>query len=140
MEQNFFRQIIMEHNNKPKNKVDEFDDESYVQREALNPSCGDMVVIYLKFDQDQVVDIKFKGEGCHICCASASIMTQELNQMDKQKVLDKINQFDLLLKDNLSDMDDFEEAQVLSALSKSPARYKCAHLSWDTVRKIIEEA
>ncbi len=140
MDQNMFRQIIMEHNNTPNNKVEELNDDSYVYKEALNPSCGDMVVVYLKFDGDMVVDIKFKGQGCHICCASASILTDELNNMNKEDILNKINQFDHLLKGEEIDDDLFEEAIVLSSLSKSPARYKCAHISWDTVRKIIQEA
>ncbi len=139
MDQNFFRQIIMEHNNKPKNKVEEMNDDSYIGREALNPSCGDMVVVYVKFDGDKAVDIKFKGEGCHICCASASIMTEELKNLDKDEILSKIEKFDGVLKDSEVDEELFEEAVVFSALSKSPARYKCAHLSWDTVRKIIKE-
>ncbi len=139
MDQNLFRQVIMEHNNKPKNKVNEVPGEDYKVKEALNPSCGDMVVIYVKFEDDKIVDVKFKGEGCHICCASASIMTQELIGLSKEEVLNKVDMFDLLLKDQEFEDDLFEDAIVLSALSKSPARYKCAHLSWDTISKIVKE-
>lgn len=139
MDQNLFRQVIMEHNNKPQNKITMTPEGDYIQREALNPSCGDMVVVYVKFENDIAVDIKFKGEGCHICCASASIMTQELVGLDKQAILNKVGMFDHLLKDQEVEDDLFEDAIVLSALSKSPARYKCAHLSWDTMSKIIKE-
>lgn len=134
-----FRQVIMDHYKNPNNKVDS-DPAGYLMRDALNPSCGDEIKVYLLIEDDVVIDLKFNGEGCSICCASASIMTNELVGLSKQEVITKINQFHDLIKDaDDSNFDQFEDAQVLTGIKDFPARFKCAYLSWNTVRKLIEE-
>ena len=48
-----------------------------------NPLCGDKVRIFLKLDENKVLqDITFLGEGCAISMASASIMTEILKSKD----------------------------------------------------------
>lgn len=137
-----YRQVIMDHYKNPHNKVDNtFDHTGYIHREALNPSCGDMVSILVKFDGDLIVDIKFIGEGCSICCAATSVMTLELNNLNKTEIVNKVGMFEKIIKDgNENDFDYFEDAQVFTGITNFPARYKCAYLSWDTMKKIMEES
>lgn len=133
------RQIIMDHYKNPVNKVST-DVENYMKLEALNPSCGDEIRIYLKIENDIITDIKFDGSGCSICCASASIMTQELKLLNKIEVLNKINNFYKIIKNGeKQSLDNFEDAQAFIGITDFPARFKCAYLAWDTLKKIIEE-
>ncbi len=137
--QELYRQVIMDHYKNPYNKVED-EVEGYARREALNPSCGDEIVVFLKYDGDQVVDIKFKGTGCSICCASASVMTNELTGLTKTEIINKVNKFNQIIKDaDESVLDEFEDAQAFIGIKAFPARFKCAYLSWDTVRKLVEE-
>ncbi len=47
---------------------------------GVNPGCGDVVTVYLRVDgADRPVSLSFKGEGCTISQAAAS-MTMELMQ------------------------------------------------------------
>ncbi len=137
--QELYRQVIMDHYKNPYNKV-ETDIEGYEAREALNPSCGDHITVFVKYDGDNAVDIKFKGTGCSICCASASVMTNELTGLSKAEIIEKVNNFNKIIKDaDESVLDGFEDAQAFIGIKDFPARFKCAYLSWDTIRKLIEE-
>jgi nitrogen fixation protein NifU and related proteins len=45
-----------------------------------NPSCGDVVTMYVTVDaeSERVTDIHFVGDGCTISQAGASLMTEEM--------------------------------------------------------------
>ncbi len=137
--QELYRQVIMDHYKNPYNKVDN-DVDGYLKREALNPSCGDHITVYVKYEDDVVIDIKFKGTGCSICCASASVMTNELMNLSKSEVIAKVEKFNNIIHNaDESNLSDFEDAQAFVGIKSFPARFKCAYLSWDTLKKLIEE-
>ncbi len=138
MDESMYRQIILEHFKYPKNKVPA-PIEGYETLEGFNPSCGDKVTIFVKVENNKISDIKFSGSGCSICCASASIMTEELVNLEVEKAIKKIDMFRLMVtkKENI---ENFEEAQAFVGVFAFPARFKCAFLSWDTLKKIIQGA
>ena len=133
-----YKQIILDHYNNPKNKVLEVP-KGYKIKKGLNPSCGDELEMYLKMDNDVVEDVKFNGEGCSICCASASVLTQEIKGCTKDDVQIKIKNFTQLLKGEEFDQNIFEDAIAYSGISKFPARFKCAFLGWKTINDILNE-
>lgn len=131
------RQIIMDHYNNPKNKVSSCPD-GYVAKKGINPSCGDELEIYLKLDGDVVEDLKFNGEGCSICCSSSSVLTLEAKGLNKEDLINKVLNFSEMLKGEEFDDSMFEDAIAFEGISKFPARYKCAFLSWQTIKDILE--
>lgn len=137
-----YRQVIMDHYKNPHNKVEnDFDSTGYITREALNPSCGDMVKILAKLDGDKIIDIKFIGTGCSICCSSSSVMTIELNNLNRKQLIEKVNMFEQIIKDgDESNSEFFEDGQVFTGITDFPSRFKCAYLSWDTIKKLVEES
>ncbi|MGL5020650.1 MAG: Fe-S cluster assembly sulfur transfer protein SufU [Mycoplasmatales bacterium] len=137
MNGDMFRQVIMDHYKYPNNKVVEHPGDEYVALDGINPSCGDQLTIFVKFNDDIIVDIKFLGNGCSICCASASIMTDELKNKKSNAAHIKIGQFKEMVKDQKYPQN-FEDAQAFIGVSSFPARFKCAFLSWDTIDKIIK--
>ena len=44
--------------------------------EAGNPVCGDIMKIYLKIENDVIVDVKFETFGCGSAIASSSMATE----------------------------------------------------------------
>lgn len=44
--------------------------------EAGNPVCGDIMKIYLKIENNVIVDVKFKTFGCAAAIATSSITTE----------------------------------------------------------------
>lgn len=121
MNDNIYMDFILENYKNPKNygKIEN----PTAKSKGANPLCGDELEIYLIIDNNNINDIKFTGKGCAISQASASILTE----MVKGKTLDYVKN----LKEN----------DLLDALGIeiSPARIKCALLSYNTLKKAIAE-
>ena len=68
-----YQELILEHNRKPRN----FREMENADRkiEGQNPLCGDALTLWVKMDGDTIADVSFKGQGCAISKASASLMT-----------------------------------------------------------------
>ncbi|HHU42745.1 MAG: Fe-S cluster assembly scaffold protein NifU [Bacillota bacterium] len=60
-----------------------------------NPSCGDIMKIYLKIENDVIVDAKFKTFGCAAAIASSSIATEMIKGMKVEDAL-KIKNADVV--------------------------------------------
>ena len=88
---------------------------------AANPLCGDEIEIAILFKKNKVEEIKFKGRGCAISQASASILTDF--------VLGKV-------KDDLKKLDKDFMIKLLG-IELGPNRIKCALLSLEALHKLI---
>ena len=91
------------------------------EKRELNPLCGDDITIQLIIKENQVQEIKFKGEGCAISIASASLLTEEIKGKTIKEIL-KLNQADIM---------------KLLMITISPGRMKCATLSLKAVQGAI---
>ncbi|GAB4287374.1 MAG TPA: SUF system NifU family Fe-S cluster assembly protein [Opitutae bacterium] len=129
-----YQEIILDHNKHPRNAHDMSD--ATHSAEGYNPLCGDEIKVYLKLEGDRVVDISFKGEGCAISKASASLMTERL----KGKTLAELGKESAFVLDLLSaeeepelDLGEVGDLAALSGVRQFPARIKCATLAWHAV-------
>jgi nitrogen fixation NifU-like protein len=116
-----YRDYILEHYRHPHNfGVLEDPTASF---EGSNPLCGDRITMQLTVEDGVVTDIGFTGRGCAISQASASLLTDEI----KGKPVDEVAGFaatDLL---------------ELLGIEISPARLKCAMLSFDSLQHLLDE-
>jgi len=69
-----YSEKVMDHFTNPRN-VGEIKDASGVG-EVGNAKCGDIMKVYLKIENDVVVDAKFKTFGCGSAIASSSMATE----------------------------------------------------------------
>jgi nitrogen fixation NifU-like protein len=71
-----YQQVILDHSKSPRN----YSKLEGANRTAQghNPLCGDHVTMYLHLDGNTVKDISWKGSGCAISRAYASILTTEV--------------------------------------------------------------
>lgn len=70
-----YSEKVMDHFMNPRN-MGEIDDANGVG-EVGNPACGDVMKIFLKINDDMVVeDVKFKTFGCGAAIASSSMATE----------------------------------------------------------------
>ena len=111
-----YREQILEHYKNPHN-FGEIPDADITQ-EGDNPLCGDVVTLYLKLDNGTLSQLKFRGRGCAISQASASILT------------------DLVAGKPIDEAKAFPTKELLEELGIqiSPARMKCATLAVNTLR------
>ena len=136
-----YRQVILEHNKKPRN-FGEIDDPT-VKSEGYNPLCGDHLWVYADLDENDIItNITFKGEGCAISKASASMMTSFLKGKSKDEAQEVISQFNEMVKGNLnpeSDSNVLGRLKIFAGIWKYPSRIKCCNLAWHAIKGALEE-
>lgn len=71
-----YSEKVMDHFINPRN-MGEIEDPTVIANVG-NPTCGDMMRLYLKIEGDTIVDAKFKTFGCGAAIASSSILTEML--------------------------------------------------------------
>ncbi len=138
-----YQEVILDHYKKPRNfgELETCD----CKADGHNPLCGDKVTVYLLLEDGRVRDAHFKGEGCAISTASASLMTDAIKGKTKDEVDRLFNVFhDLVTGKPLSDeqTESLGKLAVFSGVQEFPLRVKCASLAWHTVQAALanEEA
>jgi nitrogen fixation NifU-like protein len=69
-----YSEKVMDHFTNPRN-VGEIEDADGIG-EVGNPTCGDMMTIYIKVKDDVLTDVKFKTFGCGAAIATSSMITE----------------------------------------------------------------
>lgn len=67
-----YHEQLLTHARKPKNYG--ILEAATISHHESNPSCGDVVDIYLKLDGERVIQAMFTGRGCAISQAATSIL------------------------------------------------------------------
>ena len=112
MSSDMYQEQILDHYRHPHNYGQlEHPDATY---EDSNPLCGDMVTVDLAFEGDRIAEVRFRGTGCAISQASASMLTDMVQGLPREEAL-------ALPREAL-----LEEIGV----PLSPARVKCALLGY----------
>jgi len=87
-----------------------------------NPTCGDVMTMYIKVKDEKIVDVKFKTYGCAAAIASSSITTEIVKGMDLEKAK-KLSRDD-----------------VAKELGGLPAvKMHCSNLASDALREAIKD-
>ena len=84
-----YSEKVMEHFSNPHN-VGEIEDASGVG-EVGNAKCGDIMKMYLKIENDSIVDVKFKTFGCGAAIATSSIATDMIKGQPLSEALKLTN-------------------------------------------------
>lgn len=135
-----YQEIILEHNKNPRN-FREIENADYVQ-EGLNPLCGDHYKLYLIIEDNRIKDIAFKGAGCAISKASASLMSSVLIGKTIEEAERLFQLFHKVITGELDAMENMEELGKLAAfagVAEFPMRVKCATLAWHTMHSALQE-
>jgi len=110
----------MDHFTNPRN-VGEIQDASGVG-EVGNPSCGDIMRITLKIEDDIIKDIKFRTFGCGAAIATSSMVTEMVKGKSIEEALKISNK---------------AVAEALGGLP--PVKMHCSNLAADALHKAIED-
>lgn len=115
-----YQEHILDHSQAPRNFGELAG--ANLTAEAKNVSCGDSLSVQLRVDTDgRIQDIAWKGEGCAISMAAASILSEQARGK------------------KLSELQHLEFSELLAALglsSLSPARIKCATLFLHALQRV----
>ena len=113
MGSDMYRQQILEHYRNPKN-YGELEEPTFTHV-GENPMCGDEIAVDVELgdDGETIERIAFRGEGCAISQASASMLTEHVTGMTVDELMDL----------------DRDDATDLLGVDISPMRVKCAVLA-----------
>lgn len=137
-----YSKIIMDHHKAPRGTEEV---ESYTHRAiSKNTSCGDEVTLKLRRDKGEIVQaIQQQSEGCIICRASASILAEQVEQLNFEQALFLIREVEALIhgETNVQPDEVTQEAsfKALAHLRDFPTRHRCGLLAWETLEKILLE-
>jgi len=110
------------------------------QARGQNPSCGDDLQVTMNVAQDQVRDIRFSGQGCAICIASASMMTEAVHGCDVAVARQLHQRFRAVLTGELEpDAAHLGKLISLAGVRRYPGRIKCALLGWHALMHALGE-
>lgn len=129
-----YHELIIDHGRAPRN-FGELPDAEHL--EGFNPLCGDRITLYLKTQDGIITEIKFKGQGCAISTASASMMTQALKGKAIQEAEALFHEFHQMLTQKDFDATKLAKLAVLSGVAEFPSRIKCAVLPWHTLNALL---
>jgi nitrogen fixation protein NifU and related proteins len=133
-----YQEVILDHNRKPRNFREM---ENADQRiDGRNPLCGDEITLWLKLDGDTVSDISFKGTGCAISKASASLMTTAIKGKPRAEAQQLFDRFHDMITGKLADgeRETMGSLAALGGVSRFPVRVKCASLAWHALKSALD--
>ncbi len=116
-----YTEKVMDHFTNPRN-VGEIKDANGVG-EVGNAKCGDIMRIYLKVDENDVItDVKFKTFGCGAAIATSSMVTEMVKGKKLDEALEISNQ---------------AVADALGGLP--PVKMHCSNLAADALHEAIKD-
>lgn len=132
-----YQEVIIDHSRHPRN----FGvlEKANHQAEGYNPLCGDQLKLYLEINNDMIKAASFKGQGCAISMASASLLTEIILGKTMKEADEIFQKFHAMLtKNELYISEDLGKLMVLAGVKEFPARVKCATLAWHTLQLALE--
>ena len=134
-----YQEVILDHNRKPRN-FGELPDPEH-RAEGNNPLCGDRLTVDLVVEGGRIVDVKFRGQGCAISTASASLMTDAVNGRTLEEANALFERFHEMLTGDPSApaevSGELGKLAVFAGVREFPIRVKCATLPWHTLRAAL---
>ncbi|MCL6625140.1 Fe-S cluster assembly sulfur transfer protein SufU [Alicyclobacillus shizuokensis] len=130
-----YRQVIMDHYQHPRNQGELT--AKTVSVDLRNPSCGDEITLQLEVADGRVQDVRFRGSGCSISMASASMMTEAIKGQDVPEALSLAKVFRSMIRGEAVDTEVLGDLESLQGVSRFPARVKCALLAWQALEKAV---
>jgi nitrogen fixation NifU-like protein len=98
-----------------------------------NPFCGDYIEVALVASDGLVSDAVFRGRGCSVCIASASMMTELVRNQPMQYVRDLCSEFTRWVDDDEFSWEVPMELEPLTLVRGHSARRKCMALAWEAL-------
>jgi len=115
-----YNEVVMEHFRHPRN-VGDIENPDGVGRVG-NPTCGDIMEMQIKVENNILTDVKFKTFGCGAAIASSSIVTELVKGKTIEEALKITNQ------------------DVIDALGGlPPVKRHCSVLGEDALKSAIDD-
>jgi nitrogen fixation protein NifU and related proteins len=130
------REVLIDHARHPRNCGSVT---GALQGECRNPLCGDLVRVFVTVQEARIAHCTLEVQGCTICTASASIMSEQVRGLRVAEAQDLRQSFaDILMTS--SDVEwpsSLVEFRAFSHLRVNPARIPCALIPWYALKEAL---
>jgi len=113
----------------------------------VNTTCGDEITMRVTLSpagsEVRIDDLAWRGDGCSISVASASILSDEMRGLTLTQARALLENFRGMLRSRGTIEPDEEvlgDAAAFGGVSRYPARVKCAMLPWVAFEAAVIEA
>ncbi len=138
LENDLYQDLVLEHKRAPRN----FGHLAHPthQAQGTNPACGDAVAVELQVHNGRVQDIRFSGQGCAICMASSSMMTEAVKGRELA-VAQHLQQHFRAVLTGTQEPDEATLGKLVSlgGVRRYPSRIKCALLGWHALMHALAD-
>ena len=134
-----YQEVILDHSKAPRN----FGELAGANRraEGYNPLCGDRETVFVRLEDDVLKEVGFRGAGCAISTASASMMTESLKGKTRTEAEALFERFHDLITgqdgEKKPGAPELGKLAVFSGVREFPVRVKCATLPWHTLKAAL---
>ncbi|MEO7853573.1 MAG: Fe-S cluster assembly sulfur transfer protein SufU [Rubrivivax sp.] len=138
-EAGLYQELVLEHKRAPRH-FGHLDSPTHRAR-GTNPQCGDDLQVELRVEDGQLRDIAFSGQGCAICVASASMMSESVIGRDVATAAALHERFRAVLT-GAADAENANLGKLISlaGVRRYPSRIKCALLGWHALMHALADA
>jgi nitrogen fixation NifU-like protein len=133
-----YRELILDHYRHPRNKGNLA--EATARSEGYNPLCGDEIEIDLDVEDGVIREVAFRGRGCSISQASASMLTEAVKGQAVADARHLADAFRKLMIEPEAGVDpELGDLEAFEGVAKFPVRVKCAMLAWRVLEDGLNE-
>ncbi|MEO8545982.1 MAG: Fe-S cluster assembly sulfur transfer protein SufU [Burkholderiaceae bacterium] len=138
-EAGLYQELVLEHKRAPRH-FGHLQAPTHRAR-GTNPQCGDDLQVELRVEDGQLRDIAFSGQGCAICVASASMMSEAVIGREVAVAVALQQRFRAVLTGE-AEAEDAHLGKLISlaGVSRYPSRIKCALLGWHALMHALTDA
>ena len=137
MDTNLKREIIVDNVENPFHRGIK-DKENFIKANTHNESCIDNIDLYVKIQDNKIIDAYFEGEACAITTSATSIMLKKIIGLTKEEARSLMKEYYQMIEEEAYNSDKLGELNVYSDISKQPSRKKCATLPFQTLEKTLK--
>jgi nitrogen fixation NifU-like protein len=131
-----YKEVLLDHFHNPRNKG-ELEDMDMVRR-GSNPRCGDEIEVGIACHNGVLETVRFRGRGCSICLASASMMTECTSGLKFKQARHLIVSMQQWFNNTNNESPPNENLTALTTIRQHPARKKCVLLAWQALDETLD--
>lgn len=110
-----------------------------------NPMCGDRIKVYIKMQNNELIDFTHEAKACALCQASASLLGEHFKGLNNTKLRELIDLIKISLEDdngpekNNWPTEKWQELDVFNVVREHKSRKTCVTLPFDALLQAMEE-
>jgi nitrogen fixation NifU-like protein len=136
-EEQLYQEIILKHSKEPQNYG--VMDNPSAEAHELNMLCGDEVRVFVRLVGDRLESVMFTGLGCAVMKASASLMTEYVENYSVEEARKYAESFRAFLNGEEHALPEISTLRALQGVRAFPSRIKCALLPWKALEKSLKD-